>query len=98
MPTYKGSCFCGAVELAVSGEPMEMGFCHCSSCRKWSASPVTAFTLWTPEAVEVKKGKNQLASFNKTPNSTRMWCSRCGGHVMTEHPSFGLIDVYAATI
>jgi hypothetical protein len=98
MSTYQGSCFCGAVELAVSGEPVAMGFCHCTSCRKWSASPMNAFTLWKPEAVEVTKGKNHLAAFNKTPNSTRMWCTRCGGHLMTDHPPFGLIDVYAATI
>jgi hypothetical protein len=98
MSTYKGSCFCGAVELAVTGEPAAMGFCHCSSCRKWSASPVNAFTLWKPDAVEVTRGKNHLAAFNRTSNSTRMWCTRCGGHVMTDHPPFGLIDVYAATI
>jgi len=98
MSTYKGRCFCGAVELVVSGEPVAMGFCHCSSCRQWSASPMNAFTLWKPEAVEVTRGKNHLAAFNKTANSTRMWCTRCGGHLMTDHPSFGLVDVYAATI
>jgi hypothetical protein len=98
MSTHKGSCFCGAVELAVTGEPVAMGFCHCTSCRKWSASPMNAFTLWTPDAVEVTKGKDQLVAFNKTRNSTRMWCKRCGGHLMTDHPTFGLIDVYAATI
>jgi hypothetical protein len=98
MATYNGSCFCGAVELTVSGEPVAMGFCHCTSCRKWSAGPVNAFTLWTPEAVSITKGKDSVRSFNKTPNSTRMWCTRCGGHLMTEHPPFGLIDVYAATI
>src|SRR5262249_32727059 len=38
--TYKGSCFCGAVEMAVTGEPVAMGYCHCESCRKWSAGPV----------------------------------------------------------
>ena len=53
---YKGSCFCGAVELTVSGEPAGMGYCHCESCRHWSAGPVNAFTLWSPEAVQITQG------------------------------------------
>jgi hypothetical protein len=28
----------------------------------------------------------------------RRVCKTCGGHVMTDHPQIGLIDVYAATI
>jgi hypothetical protein len=96
--THKGACFCGAVEVEVSGEPALMGYCHCASCRSWSAGPVNAFTLWKPEAVKVTKGKDKLARFNKTPGSTRQFCSQCGGHVMTDHPAMGLTDVYAATI
>ena len=30
--------------------------------------------------------------------SIRRWCAQCGGHVLTEHPLWGVIDVYAATI
>jgi hypothetical protein len=26
------------------------------------------------------------------------FCTKCGGHVMTNHPTIGLVDVYAATI
>src|SRR4051812_9436223 len=54
--SYKGACFCGAVELRVTGQPNAMGYCHCRSCRWWSGSPVNAFSLWSPEAVEVLKG------------------------------------------
>lgn len=48
--TYKGSCFCGAVQFTVSGEPTAMGYCHCESCRSWSAAPVNGFTLWKQQA------------------------------------------------
>src|SRR5207302_10053528 len=57
MTVYKGNCFCGAVEIAVDGEPVGAGYCHCASCRSWSASPVNAFTLWRPEAITVTKGE-----------------------------------------
>jgi hypothetical protein len=96
--TYKGKCFCGAVEMAVTGEPVGMGYCHCSSCRSWSAGPVNGFTLWKPDSVKVSKGADQVGVFNKSDNSFRKWCKRCGGHLMTEHPQWGLVDVYAATI
>ena len=96
--TYRGSCFCGAVELRVTGEPEAMGYCHCSSCRQWSAGPINSFTLWKPGSVQIVKGADQIGSYNKTPQSARKWCKACGGHLMTEHPPWQLIDVYAATI
>jgi hypothetical protein len=96
--TYKGSCFCGDVEFTVTGDPAAMGYCHCTSCRQWSAGPVNAFTLWRPTAVKITKGQNKIGSYNKTAQSFRKWCTTCGGHVMTEHPPFELTDVYAAAI
>jgi len=34
----------------------------------------------------------------KTPVSDRKYWTKCGGHLMTDHPPLGLVDVYAATI
>jgi hypothetical protein len=96
--THKGKCFCGEVEVEVSGAPEAMGYCHCSSCRSWSAGPVNAFTLWKPENVKVTKGEDYLAHYQKTELSDRQFCRKCGGHVLTDHAPIGLVDVYAATI
>jgi len=96
--TYSGSCFCGAVQLTVTGDPAAMGYCHCRSCRHWSAGPVNAFSLWKPDAVKVTRGADQIDTHAKTPQSRRKWCRKCGGHVFTDHPGMGLIDVYAAVI
>ena len=98
MATYKGECFCGTVRIEVSGEPEGMGYCHCGSCRSWSAGPVNAFTLWKPGAVRVTAGAEHIGMFQKTPVSQRQFCKQCGGHVMTNHPPLGLVDVYAATL
>ena len=99
MPTtHSGTCFCSAVEVTVTGEPVGMGYCHCQSCRTWSAGPVNAFTLWPPSAVEITQGMDKVGTYHKTENSYRKWCTVCGGHIMTDHPPFGLIDVYAAII
>ena len=95
---HEVSCFCGAVKAEVQGEPKAMGYCHCSSCRTWSAGPVNAFTLWEPKAVKVTHGAEHLATFAKTPTSERKFCRKCGGHLMTNHPPLGMVDVYAALL
>jgi hypothetical protein len=98
MSEHLGRCFCGAVEFSVSGEPAAMGYCHCQSCRHWSAGPVNAFTLWNPDALKMRKGADQIGTYHKTENSYRKWCKRCGGHLFTDHPGMKLIDVYAAIL
>src|SRR4029077_19120104 len=69
-----------------------------NSCRSWSAAPVNAFTLWKPENVKVTKGADLVGHFMKTKMSDRQYCTKCGGHLMNNHPPLGLVDVYAATI
>lgn len=96
--SYEGQCFCGAVKLQASGEPDGMGYCHCRSCRSWSGGPVNAFTLWKPENVHVTAGSEKVATFNKTPGSARKYCSDCGGHLMTDHPGLGVVDIFSATL
>jgi hypothetical protein len=102
---YKGRCFCGAVEFTLTGDPAAMAYCHCDSCRQWSGGQVSAFTLWPPEALQVTKGEENISSFNGNPLSDeeavvseRQWCSQCGGHLFTNHPTMGVYDVPAVVI
>jgi len=98
MTTHKGACFCGSVTLEVSGEPAAMGYCHCRSCRSWSGAPVNAFTLWKPDCVRVTAGAEHVGTWQKTALSQRQYCRACGGHLMTRHPTLGLVDVFAAVL
>jgi len=36
--------------------------------------------------------------YQKTEISQRQFCSKCGGHLMTNHPPLGLVDVFSATL
>ena len=96
--TFKGQCFCGAVTIEVTGDAAGAGYCHCASCRSWSAGPVNAFTLWSPDAVKVTQGEELIGEYHNNDRSYREWCTRCGGHLLTRHPQWNLVDVYAATI
>ncbi len=102
---YRGSCFCGTVEFSLTGDPEAMAYCHCASCRHWSAGQVNAFTLWQPERFKITRGAENIASFDKLSaannlpgTSARKWCKTCGGHVFIEHPTMGVVDVPAAII
>lgn len=96
--SYKGQCFCGAVEVSVSGPPQVAGFCHCEDCRAWSASPVNGFSIWSAENVAITKGEEHIGTYKKTENSHRKFCKECGGHVMSDHPGGGIVDVYASIL
>ena len=96
--THTGTCFCGAVAIEVAGAPEEMGYCHCNSCRIYSGAPLTAFTLWKQANVKITKGAELLGRFAKTDLSHRRFCTKCGGHVMVDHPRLGVTDVRAAIV
>ena len=102
---HDGSCFCGAVKFTVTGNPEVAAYCHCDSCRNWSAGPVSAFTLWKPTTLKITQGLDNIAGFDKNPVSgdktvvsNRVWCKTCGGHIYTDHPTMGLVDVPAVIL
>lgn len=96
--TYNGKCFCGAVEIEVSGAPNVQGYCHCRSCRSWSGGPVNGFSLWPAENFKVLKGEENIATYSGSEFSHRKWCKACGGHLINSHPGMNLVDVFSATI
>ena len=98
MGTHTGECFCGAVGFTLTGDPVAMGYCHCESCRHWSAGPINAFSLWPPSALQVTRGEQNIGTYHKTDRSYRKWCTQCGGHLFTDHPKWDLVDVYAALL
>jgi hypothetical protein len=95
---HRGSCFCGSVEVEATGAPVDMGYCHCTSCRHYSGAPLVAFTIWPADAVRVTRGAELIGRFNKTGPSDRHYCTRCGGHLFIDHPHLGVVDIRAAIL
>ena len=91
--THTGGCYCGAVEVEATGEPLNMGYGHCNECRRYCTAPVSIFTLWKSETVKVGKGEQYLGKFHASQLSDRRYCTKCGGHVMIDHPTLGLADI-----
>ena len=60
--------------------------------------PANAFTSWKPDALRITRGAASIGSYSKSPQSIRKWCTKCGGHLLTDHPLWGVVDIYAAII
>lgn len=95
---YSGTCFCGAVQFEVTGEPIAQGYCHCEYCRQWSGSPVTCYALWQSSDVRITGGADKVVAYSKTGQAERQHCAACGGAVMTGIPAADMMDVYPALL
>lgn len=96
--THPGTCYCGAVAIETTGAPLEMGYCHCANCRRYSGAPLSAFSLWKPESLKLTRGAEFLGRYKSSDFSDRRFCTKCGSHIMVDHPSIGLVDVRAAVL
>ena len=83
--TYKGSCFCGAVEFEVTGKPAFAGYCHAATASLVRRADQRLQPLGST-GVRIIKGEANIGTFHKTENSYRKYCKVCGGHLMNERP------------
>ena len=95
MHSHSGQCYCGQVHVEVEGDPVFAAFCHCESCRKWHAAPMTALAAWPEHAVKVH---GNVTVSEKNDASQRTCCSKCGGNVLTTKPGLGWKVVYPLTL
>lgn len=72
-------CACGAVSLALSGQPLARILCCCEDCQKISGTGHTALAAFTQDAIAVTGQTRaytlEAASGAKTK---RMFCPECG--------------------
>lgn len=76
-----GSCLCGGVSYAVSGNLGVFQYCHCSRCRKFSGSAFAANLLVAPEHFRWLSGEALVSRF-EYPGARHFatcFCSKCGG-------------------
>lgn len=69
---HEGSCHCGAIRIAIAGDPADAGECNCSICRRTGA-------LWTyrpPAEVEVS---GTGVGYVQGDATLTLWhCATCG--------------------
>lgn len=69
----EGGCLCGRVRYRTEGEPLRVGLCHCTDCRKESGSAYVFFGVWPRKAVSI--------SGETSTYEGRSFCPACGARL-----------------
>jgi hypothetical protein len=97
----KGSCLCGAVTYATTGNVRSFEFDHCSKCRKSSGSAFRAELLVAKENFAWTTGHAHIRVFEAPvvvapPGYRRTFCEICGGPIPTVEEEF--VNIPAGTL
>ena len=85
-PFRRGSCLCGAVGYSVRGDPVHVGRCHCTDCRKESGGAFSVYAQWPLDAFEVT---GEISSYDG-----RGFCARCGSRLLNPvDPGDKLVEI-----
>ena len=100
MKSYKGSCGCGAIQYAFTGEPINSVFCYCKECQVRTGSDKW-FGLWVPKD-QLTFTKGSPASFTRPGDSGQamhhLFCGECGTNLCVEVTVADFYSVAAPTI
>ena len=94
--TRTGSCLCGGVTFAVTGEFERVTSCHCASCKKISGGVGTASGRARTDSIRIVSGRELLTTYQPDEGSAKTFCSRCGSNLFgggwpeSEHASVRL--------
>ncbi|MBO6520186.1 MAG: GFA family protein [Rhodospirillales bacterium] len=85
-----GSCLCGNVTFAYSGDMADAAYCHCTDCRKTTGSAFNISIGLAADGFEITKGTPK--TYTKTADSgqaiTRHFCADCGAPLYTSSPAY----------
>ena len=95
--TRTGHCLCGAVTFEIAGPETWACYCHCTDCRRQTASPVTAFLGVPQNRFEWTGARPKI--YASSTGVTRSFCGTCGTPMAFQADRFpGEIHLYAATL
>lgn len=89
------NCDCGAITIAVRGQPLSMFQCGCRNCQKVSGSGHSSIVLMPADAVQVTGAtKNHSRPADSGATFTRHFCPECGTTVYAQSsraPAFRIV-------
>lgn len=93
-----GGCMCGAVRYEAIGEPLEIGHCHCHSCRRHTGAPVVTFVVFAAEKVRFSGRERSI--YNSSLGVKRAFCDQCGTSLTWEgvYGEHAIIEFHISTL
>ncbi|HWV41148.1 GFA family protein [Pseudorhodoplanes sp.] len=70
-----GGCLCGAVRFTATPANDDVGACHCSICRRWSAGPFMVRDCGTSLKIE---DASKAGVYRSSEWAERGFCKTCG--------------------
>ena len=94
----KGSCLCGKVTYDAAEVGTQITKCHCTICQKLSGSAYGDYTTAPFASFKWTSGEELLKKYESSPGNFRNFCSACGTHMPTGHPSMGIYFIQPGTL
>jgi hypothetical protein len=91
-----GSCLCGAVKFEVNGKLRPTIACHCTQCRKQTASYMSATSCADKELVLTRQ--DGLKWFRSSPEAQRGFCKECGSVLFWKQDGSDTTSISAGAI
>ncbi len=73
---HKGSCLCGAVQIAVDADLSSTDACHCSQCRKQTGHYLASADI--PKSALTVSGEDNVGWYASSEKVRRGFCKTCG--------------------
>lgn len=73
-------CYCGASQLTFSADPLQVIYCHCDDCRRWTGAAAPVFAAFADDAVVDLDALGAGKSFTEGVN--RWNCNTCGSPLL----------------
>ena len=71
----QAKCLCGGVRIDADFETLDVGGCHCDTCRRWTAGP---FMALDGASHVVAAGPDLIATYSSSGWGERGFCKVCG--------------------
>ncbi len=69
-------CYCGAATLSFMADPLQVIYCHCDDCRRWTGAAAPVFAAFADDVVDGLAALGPGKSFAKGVD--RWNCAKCG--------------------
>ena len=75
-----GGCLCGAVRYEISAPAIDVAYCHCRMCQRFTGGLVSAGAFFPAEAVRFTRGEPKY--YRSSPIAERGFCADCGSGML----------------
>ena len=95
-----GKCLCGEVSYEINGNLGIFQYCHCSRCRKFTGSAVSANLLIAPDQFKWLSGEEHVGRFELegAKHFATCFCKQCGSSLPWLAQSKQVVVVPAGTL